>query len=57
MRPEYWQHPVELSPAETFVMQRIKRAKLFVFLRQIHHELFDMAFEEELNHIFQDSED
>lgn len=36
-------------------MHRIKRAKLFVFLRQIRHELFDAAFQEELNHLFQDS--
>lgn len=28
----------------------------FVFLRQIRHELFDVAFQEELNPIFQDSE-
>ena len=56
MRPEYWQPPTELSPAEAFVMKRIKRAKLFVFLRQIRHELFDAAFQEELNHIYQDRE-
>ncbi len=55
MRPEYWQPPIELSPAEAFVMERIKRAKLFVFLRQIRHELFDAAFQEELNHLFQES--
>lgn len=56
MRPEYWHPPIELSPAETSVMHRIKRAKLFVFLRQIRHELFDATFQEELNHLFQDSE-
>jgi hypothetical protein len=37
-------------------MDCIKRAKRFVFLRQIRHELFDAAFQEELNHPFQDSE-
>ncbi len=29
MRPEYWQPSIELSTAEVFVIQRIKRAKLF----------------------------
>ena len=56
MRPEYWQPPIELSPPEARVVQRIKRAKLFVFLRQIRHELFDAAFQAELNQIFRDSE-
>lgn len=55
MRPDYWQPPIELSPTEAFVMNRIKRGKLFVFLRQIRHELFDAAFQEELNHCFADS--
>jgi hypothetical protein len=55
MRPEYWHPPIDLSPAEAFVMQRIKRAKLFVFLRQIRHELFDAAFQEALNHLFRES--
>jgi len=56
MRPEYWQPPIEISAAEALVMQGIKRAKLFVFLRQIRYELLDAAFQEELNQIFQDSE-
>lgn len=56
MRPEYWQPPIELSLSESRVMQRIKRAKLFVFLRQIRHELMDAAFQAELNEIFQNSE-
>ena len=56
MRPEYWQPPIELSLSEARVMQRIKRAKLFVFLRQIRHELFDAAFQADLNEIFQNSE-
>ncbi|HZR41033.1 MAG TPA: hypothetical protein VFB12_12995 [Ktedonobacteraceae bacterium] len=29
-------------------MQRIRRAKLFVFLRHHRHELFDEAFQQEL---------
>jgi hypothetical protein len=56
MRPKYWEPPIELSPTEALVVKRIKRAKLFVFLRQIRHELFDVTFQEELNRIFLDSE-
>ena len=36
-------------------MARIKRGKLLIFLRQIRHELFEAAFQEELNHCFDDS--
>ncbi len=56
MGPDDWQPPIELSPAEPFVMQRIKRAKLFVFLRQIRDERLDASFQADLNHLFQDSE-
>jgi hypothetical protein len=36
-------------------MKRIRRAKLFVFLRQHRHELFDEAFQAELATLYQDS--
>lgn len=55
MRPSLWCPPVELSAAETKVVKRIKRAKLFVFLRQIRHEIFDKSFQEELNGRFDES--
>ena len=48
MRPTAWHPPVELSHGEHLVITRIKRAKLFVFLRYHRHELFDDAFQEEL---------
>ncbi len=48
MRPPPWSPPVELSPAEQAIVQRIRRAKLFVFLREWRHELLDAAFQEEL---------
>src|SRR5215468_5779371 len=48
MRPPLWQPPVDLSPAEQTIIKRIKRAKLFVFLRQHRHTLFDAAFQDEL---------
>lgn len=48
MRPFSWRPPVEPSFCEQTIMTRIKRAKLFVFLRSHRHELFDDAFQEEL---------
>jgi hypothetical protein len=48
MRPSAWHPPVEPSSLEQTVITRIKRAKLFVFLRDHRHELFDDAFQEEL---------
>ncbi len=55
MRPRLWQPPVEPSPAESAVMRRIKRAKLFVFLRERRHEIFDERFQEELGALYRDS--
>lgn len=48
MRPSLWHPPVEPSSREQTIILRIKRAKLFVFLRHHRHELFDEAFQEEL---------
>lgn len=55
MQPPIWQPPVELSAVEQPVLKRIKRAKLFVFLRQIRHELFNAEFQAELNQMFEES--
>lgn len=55
MRPEVWQPPVEPSPAEQAVMKAVRRAKLFVFLRQHRHELFDEGFQAELAEMYVDS--
>jgi hypothetical protein len=55
MRPAAWSPPVELSPVEQTIVKRIRRAKLFVFLRERRHELFDAAFQEELGQLYQDS--
>jgi hypothetical protein len=55
MRPRLWHPPVEPSPAESAVMRRVKRAKLFVFLRESRHEIFDERFQEELGTIYRDS--
>jgi hypothetical protein len=48
MRPQPWYPPVEPSPAEAAVMRRVKKAKLFVFLRERRHEIFDEGFQKEL---------
>jgi transposase len=54
MRPPVWQPPIALSRAEQVIVSRIRRAKLFIFLRRIRHELFSTAFQEELATIFRD---
>ncbi len=48
MRPHLWQPPVGLNGAETAIMRRIHRAKLFVFLREQRHQLFTPDFQDEL---------
>lgn len=48
MQPAHWQPPVELSAQEEQIVKRIRKAKLFVFLRKLRHELFDEAFQQEL---------
>ncbi len=48
MRPVMWRPPVEPSVAELAVMKAVRRAKLFVFLREHRHELFDQEFQAEL---------
>jgi hypothetical protein len=48
MRPPLWHPPVELSSAEHAIIKRIRRAKLFVFLRQHRHTLFADPFQQEL---------
>jgi Transposase DDE domain/Transposase domain (DUF772) len=48
MRPGVWLPPVAPSRQEQTVMRLIKRAKLFVWLREHRHELLDEAFQAEL---------
>ena len=55
MRPVVWRPPVEPSAAELAVMKAVRRAKLFVFLRQHRHELFDERFQAELAETYVDS--
>ena len=52
MRPRLWSPPIELTEAEQKIVSRIKRAKLFIFLRQVRHEIFDEVFQAELGAIY-----
>ncbi len=56
MQPRLWQPSVELSSKEEQVMKRIRKAKLFVFLRSYRHKIFDEAFQQELATLYQDSQ-
>jgi Transposase DDE domain/Transposase domain (DUF772) len=55
VRPGVWRPPAEPSPAEQAVMKAVRRARLFVFLRQHRHELFDEQFQAELAETYVDS--
>src|SRR5437763_6588265 len=43
-----WSPVIPLSAREERVVQRCKKAKFFVFLRRVRHDLFDDAFQDEL---------
>jgi Transposase domain (DUF772) len=55
MRPGQWEPPIEFSASEQTIVKRIRRAKLFIFLREHRHEVFDAAFQEEWASLYQDS--
>ena len=55
MRPANWHPPIELSPEEEEIINRIKRAKMFIFLRRQRHELFNDELQTQLAKIFKDS--
>ncbi len=52
MRPEPWNPRIDLSEKEAKIVKLIKRAKLFTFLREIRHLLFDEEFQEELSQMY-----
>jgi len=56
MQPVHWQPPVELSEQEEQIVKRIRKAKLFVFLRQHRHELLDETFQQGLAALYRASE-
>ncbi len=55
MRPPYWNPSIELSETEQIIIKRIKRAKLFTFIRHNRHHLFNQEFQDELASLFKDS--
>src|SRR6202451_1888524 len=55
VRPVVWRPPVEPSPAEQAVIKAVRRARLFVFLREHRHELLDEEFQAELARAYADS--
>jgi hypothetical protein len=48
--------PVELSQQEEKIVKKIKKAKLFIFLRNHRHELFDEGFQQELAGLYKVAE-
>lgn len=56
LQPASWQPPVELSEQEEQLMKRIRKAKLFVFLRQPRHELLDEAFQQAMAGLYREAE-
>ncbi len=55
MRPLLWLPAIALSAQEEHISQRIKKAKLFLFLREQRHRLFDEAFQNELAQMYRSS--
>src|SRR5712691_1433557 len=56
MQPPSWQPPVALSEQEEQIVKRVRKAKLFVFLREHRHELFNEAFQQELANLYRKAE-
>lgn len=56
MQPVIWKPEVSLNPQEERIVNKVRKAKLFVFLRQHRHELFDDAFQEELANLYRKAE-
>src|SRR6266852_8988696 len=56
MQPVTWIPPIELSQQEEQIVKRIRKAKLFIFLRQHGNELLDEAFQQELASLYRKAE-
>jgi transposase len=55
MRPALRYLPVDQAPAEESIVKRIRRAKLFVFLRLQHRAIFTDGFQAELASVYNES--
>jgi hypothetical protein len=51
----HWNPPQEITRQEQFILKRLKSHKLFVFLRQHRAELFDEAFQAELDGMYRNT--
>src|SRR5262249_50391694 len=56
MQPGIWRPPVELSEREDQIARKIRKAKLFLFLRQHRHIVLDEAFQQELASLYRPAE-
>ncbi len=56
MQPALWKPPIALTQQEEQIVKKIRKAKLFVFLRKPRHELFDEAFQQELASLYRKAE-
>jgi IS5 family transposase len=45
---EIWKAPVELSRGEQFIAKRCEKRRVFVFLRELRHRIFDDAIQSKL---------
>jgi hypothetical protein len=45
---EIWKPPVELSRGEQFIAKRCEKRRVFVFLRELRHRIFDAELQEKL---------
>jgi hypothetical protein len=45
---EIWKPPVELSQTEQVIVQSCKKRRVYVFLRELRHRIFDEAMQEKL---------
>ena len=57
MGPGAWSPLTEPSPAEQRVIKAVRRARLFVFLREHRHELLDEQFQAEMARAYADTLD
>src|SRR5260370_28535372 len=55
MQPFHWHPSVALSAQEEQIVQKIRRAKVFVFLRHQRHALFNESFQQELATLYKPS--
>jgi transposase len=55
MQPRPWFPAIALSSAEQTIVRRVRRARLFVFLREQRHRIFDAPFQAELAQMYGDA--